>query len=180
VPASQTGCVDLPNVATVTSVGTPATATATVTACKTVPTPPVTPPVTPAGGPSNTTITLKKSASAAVVKPGGTVKFTIKWKNTGKKAAKNVVICDKLPSGLTFNSAPGASFKSGKACWSRKSVAVGAELSFGVVAKVDADAGSRSFTNVATATASNAPSKTATAKVRSLPQRTVKPGGVTG
>jgi hypothetical protein len=49
-----------------------------------------------------------------------------------------------------------------------------------VVAKVDADAGSRSFTNVASATASNAPSKQASAKVRSLPQKNVKPGGVTG
>jgi uncharacterized repeat protein (TIGR01451 family) len=181
VPAGQTGCVDLPNVATVTPPGgTPATATATVTACKT--TPPVTPPppVTPAGGPSDTTITLKKSANAAVVKPGGTVKFVIRWKNTGKHTAKNVVICDKLPSGLTFSSAPGASFKAGKACWTRKSVRVGNQLTFAVVVKVDADAGSRSFTNVATATASNAPSRTASAKVRSLPQRKVKPGGVTG
>jgi uncharacterized repeat protein (TIGR01451 family) len=179
VPAGQTGCVDLPNVATVTSTGTPATATATVTACKTTP-PVTTPSVTPAGGPSDTTISLRKSANAAVVKPGGTVKFTIKWKNTGKTAAKNVVICDKLPSGLTFSSAPGATFKAGKACWTRKSVGVRSQLTFAVVAKLDADAGSRSFTNVATATASNAPSKTATAKVRSLPQKSVKPGGVTG
>ena len=175
VPTTQTGCVDLPNVATVTSTGTPATATATVTACKTTP-----PPVVPAGGPSNTTISLTKTASVAVVKPGGTVHFTIHWKNTGKNAAKNVVVCDKLPSGLTFSSAPGASFKSGKACWTRKSVAVGESLTFGVVAKVDADAGSRTFTNVATATASNAPSRTASAKVRSLPQKSQKAGGVTG
>jgi uncharacterized repeat protein (TIGR01451 family) len=174
VPTTQSGCVDLQNVATVTSTGTPATATATVTACKT------TPPVVPAAVPSNTTISLTKTASVAVVKPGGTVRFTIHWKNTGKNAARNVVICDKLPSGLTFSSAPGATFKSGKACWSHKSVAVGASLTFGIVAKVDTDAGSRTFTNVATATASNAPSRTASAKVRSLPQKSVKPGGVTG
>ena len=180
VPAAQTGCVDLPNVATVTSVGTPATATATVTVCKTTPVPTPTPPVTPAGGPSNTTVSLTKSASVAVVKPGATVRFTIGWKNTGKKAARNVVICDKLPSGLTFSSAAGATFKSGKACWSRKSVGVGKRLSFVVVAKIDADAGSRTFTNVATATASNAPSRRANAKVRSLPQKSQKPGGVTG
>jgi uncharacterized repeat protein (TIGR01451 family) len=183
VPAAQAGCVDLPNVATVTSVGTPATATATVTACKTtpVPTTTTTPLATPAGGPSNTTVSLAKTANVAVVKPGATVHFTIRWKNTGKVAAKNVQICDKLPSGLTFSPAPaGATFKAGKACWSRKSVAVGKSLTYDVVAKVDADAGSRTFTNVATATASNAPSKTANAKVRSLPQQTQKPGGVTG
>jgi uncharacterized repeat protein (TIGR01451 family) len=188
VPASQTGCVDLPNSATVTSTGTPATATSTVTVCKTTPPAPpapavttqVTPPVTPAGAPSKTTISLEKTAGVAVVKPGNTVRFTIGWKNTGKAAAKNVVICDKLPSGLTFSSAAGATFKGGKACWSRKSVKVGHRLSFVVIARVDADAGSRSFTNVATATASNAPSRTANAKVRSLPQKTRKPGGVTG
>jgi uncharacterized repeat protein (TIGR01451 family) len=182
VPAAQTGCVDLPNVVTVTSIGTPATATATVTVCKNTPVPTTVtaPPVTPAGGPSNTTVSLKKNASVAVVKPGATVTFTIGWKNTGKVAAKNVEICDKLPSGLTFDKAKGATFKSGKACWSRKSVAVGKSLTFEVVAKINADAGSRTFTNVATATASNAPSKTAHAKVRSLPQKTQKPGGVTG
>jgi uncharacterized repeat protein (TIGR01451 family) len=174
VPTTQTDCVDLPNVATVTSTGTPATATATVTTCKN------TPPVVPAGVPSNTTVTLAKTASAAIVKAGGTVRFTIRWKNTGQAAARNVVICDKLPSGLTFSSAAGAAYKSGKACWTRKSVGVGSELTFVVVAKVDADAGAQTFTNVATATASNAPSRTATAKVRSLPQRHVKPGGVTG
>jgi uncharacterized repeat protein (TIGR01451 family) len=193
VPASQTGCVDLPNVATVTSTGTPATATSTVTVCTTTPTTTTVPAATPAGTPvpaatpsvtpagtATTTVTLKKSANVSVAKPGGSVRFTIGWKNTGKAAAKNVVICDKLPSGLTFSSAAGATFKSGKACWSRKSVAVGSSLSFVVVAKIDADAGSRSFTNVATATASNAPSRTANAKVRSLPQKSVKPGGVTG
>ena len=173
VPTTQTGCVDLPNVATVTSNGTPVTATATVTACATT-------TVTQQNVPDGTTVTLAKTANVAVVKPSGTVRFTIHWKNTGKVAAKNVVVCDKLPSGMTFSSAAGATFKSGKACWSRKSVGVGSELNFVVVAKVDADAGSQTFNNVATATASNAPSRTANAKVRSLPQKKHRPGGVTG
>jgi uncharacterized repeat protein (TIGR01451 family) len=173
VPTSQTGCVDLPNVATVTSNGIPVSATATATAC-------ATPAVTQQSVPDATTVTLAKTADVAVVKPGGTVRFTIHWKNTGKVAARNVEICDKLPSGMTFSSAAGATFKSGKACWTRKSVGVGSELNFVVVAKVDADAGSQKFTNVATATASNAPSRTANAKVRSLPQKKAKPGGVTG
>ena len=141
VPTTQTGCVDLPNVATVTSNGTPVTATATVTACAST-------PVTEQNVPDGTTVTLTKTANVAVVKPSGTVRFTIHWKNTGKVAAKNVVICDKLPSGMTFSSAAGATFKSGKACWSRKSVGVGSELNFVVVAKVDADAGSQTFNNV--------------------------------
>jgi uncharacterized repeat protein (TIGR01451 family) len=176
VPTTMTNCIDLPNVATVTSNGASSTATATVTAC-----------ITPAkvveqGKPTapDTTMTLAKSADVSVVKPGGLVHFSISWKNTGKSAAKNVQICDKLPTGMTFSSAAGASFKSGKACWSRSSVAVGDSLKFTVVAKVDADAGASSFTNVATATASNAKSVHASAKVRSLPQRKARPGGVTG
>jgi uncharacterized repeat protein (TIGR01451 family) len=173
VPAGQTACVDLPNVATVTSNGVPVSATAIVTAC-------ATPTVTQQNVPDGTTMTLAKTANVAVAKPGGTVRFSIHWKNTGKVAVRNLQICDKLPSGMTFSSAAGAAFKSGKACWTRKSVGVGSELNLVVVAKIDADAGSQHFTNVATATASNAPSKTANAKVRSLPQKKAKPGGVTG
>ena len=153
-----------------TSTGTPATSTATVTACKTTPT-----PGHPAGhrvGPSNTTISLTKSANVAVVKPGGTVRFTIHWKNTGKTAAKNVVICDKLPSGLTFSSAPGATFKSGKACWSRKSVAVGSEPD---LRRRREGRRRRGLAHVherrdRDGRATRRP-RTATAKVRSLPQK---------
>jgi uncharacterized repeat protein (TIGR01451 family) len=176
VPTTQTGCVDLPNLATVTSNGASSTANATVTAC-------ITPQVVEQGKPAvtpDTVMTLTKSADVSVVKPGGLVHFTIGWKNTGKAAAKNVQICDKLPAGMTFSSAPGSTFKSGKACWTRGSVGVGNSLKFNVVAKVDADAGTQSFTNVATATASNAKSVHASAKVRSLPQRKARPGGVTG
>jgi uncharacterized repeat protein (TIGR01451 family) len=175
VPSTQTGCVDLPNVATVTSNGASSSANATVTAC-------VTPAVVEQGHPSapTTVMTLTKAADVSVVKPGGLVHFTIGWKNTGKAAAKNVQICDRLPAGMTFSSAPGSTFKSGKACWTRGSVGVGNSLKFSVVARVDADAGAQSFTNVATATASNAKSVHASAKVRSLPQRKVRPGGVTG
>jgi uncharacterized repeat protein (TIGR01451 family) len=177
VPTTMTNCIDLPNTATVTSNGASATSTATVTAC-----------ITPAkvveqGKPAvtpTTVMTLTKSADVSVVKPGGLVHFTIHWKNTGKSAAKNVLVCDRLPAGMTFSSAPGATFKSGKACWTKSSVAIGGSLSFAVVAKVDSDAGAQTFTNVATAAASNAKSVEASAKVRSLPQRKARPGGVTG
>ena len=106
--------------------------------------------------PSNTTISLIKRASSSTVKAGGTVSFTIHWKNTGKTAAKNVVICDDLPNQMTFVSAKGSTFKNGKACWTRKSVAKGATLTFRVVARVDANVGNVKLVNVATATASNA------------------------
>ena len=106
--------------------------------------------------------------------------FTIHWKNTGKATAKNVVICDDLPNQMTFVSAKGSTFKNGKACWTRKSVAKGATLTFRVVARVDANVGNEKLVNVATATASNAKPAKAKAPVRALRNARTRAGGVTG
>ena len=48
---------------------------------------------------------LKKTGSPAVVKPGGTVNYTITYKNTGTIALHNVVITEHYPKGVTFISA---------------------------------------------------------------------------
>jgi uncharacterized repeat protein (TIGR01451 family) len=174
VPAS--GCRVYDNTATVTATDVPSytkSAKATVQACR------QTPPVHEAGVPK-TSISLSKRAMSAVVKAGGTSSYTIVWKNTGKTAARNVVICDDLPGQLTFVSAKGATFKNGKACWTRKSVAKGATLTFRVVARVDAGVGNEKLVNVATATASNAKPATAKAPVRALRNARTRAGGVTG
>jgi uncharacterized repeat protein (TIGR01451 family) len=174
VPAS--GCRVYDNTATVTATDVPSytrSAKATVQACR------QTPPVHEAGVPK-TSISLSKRAMSAVVKAGGTASYTIVWKNTGNAAARNVVICDDLPSRLTFVSAKGAAFKNGKACWTRKSVARGATLIFRVVARVDATVGNEKLVNVATATASNAKPATAKAPVRALRNARTRAGGVTG
>jgi uncharacterized repeat protein (TIGR01451 family) len=159
-------------------------ASASVQVCRQVPpSPPVTPPhtvVKTSTPPSKTTVSLTKRAASPTVKAGGTVSFTIVWKNTGKAKAKNVVICDDLPNQMTFVSAKGATFKNGKACWTRKFVAKGATLTFRVVAHVNANVGNGKLINVATATASNAPPKKATAPVRALRNQRTRAGGVTG
>jgi uncharacterized repeat protein (TIGR01451 family) len=193
VPA--TGCRVYNNTASVTATDVPSyskDASASVQTCReapptppTTPKPPVTPPVTPASvpkapKPSKTTISLIKRAASPTVKAGGTAVFTIKWKNTGKATAKNVVICDDLPNQLTFVSAKGSTFKNGKACWTRKSVAKGTTLTFRVVARVDANVGNAKLVNVATATASNAKPATAKAPVRALRNARTRAGGVTG
>jgi uncharacterized repeat protein (TIGR01451 family) len=193
VPA--TDCRVYLNKASVTATDSPAyspNASASIQVCRQAPpTPPltpkapVTPPVTPASvpkahKPSRTTISLSKRASSPTVKAGGTVSFTIRWKNTGKATAKNVVICDDLPNQLTFVSAKGSTFKNGKACWRRKSVAKGTTLTFRVVARVDASVGNEKLVNVATATASNAKPATAKAPVRALRNARTRTGGVTG
>ena len=174
VPAS--GCRVYDNTATVTATDVPSyskNAKASVQVCR------QTTSVHPASVPK-TSISLVKRASAPVVKAGGTAGFTIVWKNTGKAAARNVVICDDLPNQLTFVSAKGAAFKNGKACWTRKSVAKGATLTFRVVARVDASVGNEKLVNVATATASNAKPATAKAPVRALRNARTRAGGVTG
>jgi uncharacterized repeat protein (TIGR01451 family) len=189
VPA--TDCLVYPNKATVAATDVPSynkDASASVQVCRQVPpAPPVTPPAPavvvtghPASVPSKTTISLSKRASSPSVKAGGTVSFTIIWKNTGKAAARNVVICDDLPNQLTFVSAKGAAFKNGKACWMRKSVAKGTTLTFRVVARVDAGVGNKELVNVATAKASNAKPATAKAPVRALRNARTRAGGVTG
>ena len=186
VPA--TACRVYDNTATVTSTDAPPlvkSATATVEACRQAPPvvpppPPPAPPVVPASVPSKTTITLDKRASSPTVKAGGTVDFAITWKNTGKIAARDVLICDRLPNQMSFVTAKGATFKNGKACWSRKSVAKGATLTFRVTARVEATVGNEKLVNVATATASNAKPATAEAPVRARRKAATKPGGVTG
>jgi uncharacterized repeat protein (TIGR01451 family) len=177
------------NTANITATDVPSyskDASASVKACRTPvpPTPPVT-PVAPAvvktsTPPSHTTISLHKRAASSTVKAGGTVAFTITWKNTGKAAAKHVVICDDLPTQMTFVTAKGSTFKNGKACWTRTSVAKGATLTFRVVARVNASVGNAKLVNVATATASNAKPATAKAPVRALRNARTRAGGVTG
>ena len=81
------------------------------------------------------------------------------------------MICDDLPNQMTFVSAKGSTFKNGKACWTRKSVAKGATLTFRVVARVDANVGNVKLVNVATATASNAKPATADGTGSRPPQR---------
>jgi uncharacterized repeat protein (TIGR01451 family) len=162
-------------------------ASANVQVCRQPPPVPPVPPVTPphtvvktSTPPSKTTISLTKRAASPTVKAGGTMAFTIVWKNTGKAKAKNVVICDDLPNQMTFVSAKGATFKNGKACWTRKFVAKGATLTFRVVAHVSATVGNGKLVNVATATASNAKPATAKAPVRALRNERTRAGGVTG
>jgi uncharacterized repeat protein (TIGR01451 family) len=178
VPA--TACRVYDNTASVTAVDTPSyskTATATVQACRQAP---PSPPVKIVGTPTHTTIKLSKHASSPTVKAGGTVAFTITWTNTGPVAAKHVLICDRLPDELTFVSAKGASYKNGKACWSKQSVRKGATLTFRVVARADATVGNKKLVNVATATASNAKPATAKAPVRAVRKAGTRPAGVTG
>jgi hypothetical protein len=108
------------------------------------------------------------------------VKFTIRFKVTGKAAAVNVKVCDKLPAAMVFVSAPGATFQKGQACWLRKSVKPGTTLVFRVTAKVDANVGVGTACNNVVATASNAATDRAKRCVRVLPRAGRVGGGTVG
>ena len=112
--------------------------------------------VGPSGKPERTKITVTKAANKEMVRAGKNVIFTLRFKVTGKAAAVDVKVCDKLPSAMVFVSSPGAVYQKGQACWLRKSVKPGTTLVFRVTAKVDSNAGVGTACNNVVATASNA------------------------
>ena len=113
-----------------------------------------------------TVVSLQKHASAASARPGDRVVFSLLWRNTGPATARQVRICDRLPAGMTFLSAPGATYRGGQACWSRASARTGLQLRATVNARVDAETPSPTLTDTVTATAANAPTKRARATVK--------------
>ena len=68
-------------------------------------------------GPPPSKLHVRKTAKPKTVAPGQTVVFTIVLKVPSKVDAKNVDVCDTLPAELVFDSAPGATFSKGRACW---------------------------------------------------------------
>jgi len=55
-------------------------------------------------------LTLTKSVSPSVVKPGGTVTYTLTCSNTGNGEASNTVLYDRLPAGVTVVPSSGSLF----------------------------------------------------------------------
>ncbi|HMP41993.1 MAG TPA: hypothetical protein PKA05_16560, partial [Roseiflexaceae bacterium] len=72
-------------------------------------------------------LAIQKSASSAIVAPGGQVVFTISYANTGNAIASSVVLTDTIPSGFTFVSATSSgNHSSGTVTWNIGSLAAGA------------------------------------------------------
>ena len=93
-----------------------------------------------------------------------------------KVDAKQVDVCDTLPAALVFESAAGATFSQGRACWHLALAKAGSTRTFKITATVDSDAKAGVVTNVVVATAGNAGKVTARAPVTVAPAR----GGVKG
>ena len=126
----------------------------------------------------------KRVVGRSVVRRGATVRFRIRVTNTSANAAAGVVVCDRLPRGLAVRSTGGGRLRRGQLCWNVGTLAGRASKTFTFSARVLSDARGRQVANVATATASNAPRRSARAVVR-LSDGGILPGfarggGVTG
>lgn len=114
---------------------------------------------------SNATIVLTKSASVSAVQVGGTIEYTLTYKNTGNTTATNVVLTDVIPANLTYTP--------GSAAWSGSGTALtdGSDTDgydFGVT-----QAGRVTFT-----IASVAPNTTGTLKFSATVNANVPPGDI--
>jgi uncharacterized repeat protein (TIGR01451 family) len=90
--------------------------------------------------PPQSRLVVTKSASPKAVKRGGTVVFTITLRVPSKVDATQVDLCDTLPAGLAFVSAPGATFSKGRACWHLDVAKAGSTTAFRITTRVDANA----------------------------------------
>ena len=91
-------------------------------------------------------------------------------------------VCDDVPRGLAFISAPGFQPENGRICFTVASLAPRASKTFQLTLRVAADAPAK-ITNHASARASNAPSVSASAAItvaRAPASETTRPPGVTG
>ena len=122
--------------------------------------------------------TLTKRADRSAVPGGRGVAFSLSLR-VGPRAVADAIVCDRLPDGLAFVRVPGAQFRDGRACWSFDYLAPHARRTLRVTARADRGFVVRRVRNEATATAANAPRRTAAATVRIDPAFGAA-GGVTG
>jgi uncharacterized repeat protein (TIGR01451 family) len=122
---------------------------------------------------------LTKVADSGSVRAGSTVGYTIRVSNPTAGEAKDVKVCDKLPSGLVYVSSKAkAKFSAGQYCWTIKTLAAHDSESFRITVRALGSA-SGDRVNRATASAKGAKTRHAKDPVRVLGAR-ASGGGVTG
>jgi uncharacterized repeat protein (TIGR01451 family) len=132
------------------------------------------PAITPGGGidvedatsQSAPRVTLRKRASRATVRPGGTVDFVITATARGTGTARDIEVCDRLPSGVSIVSSGGARVRDGQPCWTIARLDGGQSRALHL--RVRVAGGPRRITNVATLTVAGQAPVTARARVRVL------------
>jgi uncharacterized repeat protein (TIGR01451 family) len=79
---------------------------------------------------------VTKVASSASVQAGSTVNYRIRVSNPSRGTARDVRVCDRLPSGLSFvSSSPRARRSGSQRCWTVDSLAAGKSRAFRVTVR---------------------------------------------
>lgn len=108
---------------------------------------------------------LTKEARRPAAATGRRVVFEIGVRARGKAAAVGLEVCDRLPGGLRFVSAPGARLRNGRACWSFDLLEPGGPERLRIVGRARGRAAGKELTNVAKAEARNVSRRRARADV---------------
>ncbi len=85
---------------------------------------------------SQARVTVAKKANRKRVRRGQMIKYRIVVRSVGRDAARNVIVCDRLPRGLIFVRAPGSRFNDGRVCWTIQSLPAGARRILNVIMRV--------------------------------------------
>ena len=137
--------------------------------------------VTTKVGPGRASLKLTKTAGRKTVAPGQAFSYTITVRSLGPEAALAVKVCDKLGSGMTYITVPGATFRHGTPCWTIHSLSKGKRRKFVVKVRAPMVSGPRPLTNVATASADGVRTHKAHSTVELVGAPPPPPGGgVTG
>ena len=107
-------------------------------------------------------LVISKSADRETVLPGEEITYIISYKNQGRLWAKETIITDTLPSGVTFVSASGGGvYQDGKVIWSLGKVWPGQQGSLTLVVMVPSDAaeGTQLTNTVSISTTTDEPHK---------------------
>lgn len=121
----------------------------------------------PQAAPRRAKLTLVKRAAGRVVRPGQTVRFRLTVRNRGKVAARNVRVCDRLPSATQYLGANArVNFKGRNACVNVGTLAKDKARTVTLRLRVDQGARAGRMVNTATATARNAKTARARATVK--------------
>jgi uncharacterized repeat protein (TIGR01451 family) len=95
----------------------------------------------PGPGPPEPDVGAEKTASTTTVHPGGLVRYTITARNRGGADARNLLVCDRIPSEETFVSADHSLLRLGpRRCVVINNLARGQHMSFHLMLRVNRNA----------------------------------------
>ncbi len=127
-------------------------------------------------------LTVTKTANRTSVRAGGLVTYTIRVRNTGRGAARNVQVCDLIASNVSVAGSGGGRLRAGRLCFAPiRTLGIGRSTTYRVAMRVNRATRTRTTVNRAVAQAANASTAVARRTVRVHPlQRSVKRVPVTG